>query len=108
MSGKKPYFPNNWKLYKDCDPEMFMPHTFLDLMDWKVRGWELRPDVYCIIRATNLENKRVKEYVYRSPEWADKRIEKLLNLKTHEFTITTNDAQHYVGPTRQTDDEEEF
>ena len=60
MSGKAPYFPNNWKKFKDAPPEMFTPHMFIEVMDWKVAGWELPSDVCCIIRATHLKTSKVK------------------------------------------------
>lgn len=41
MSGKKPYFPSNWKMYKDAPDEAFQQHTFEEVMEWKVAGWEL-------------------------------------------------------------------
>ena len=40
MSGK-PYYPNNWEAYKAAPDEAFVPHTFEELMSWKVAGWEL-------------------------------------------------------------------
>ena len=49
MSGK--YYPNNWEHYKDAPDEMFEPHTFEEVMSWKVAGWELPSSVCCIIRA---------------------------------------------------------
>ena len=103
MSGKKkkPYFPNNWQEYKDADPEMFLPHSFLEVMDWKVAGWELPSSVNCIIRTTDLATKKVKEHVYRRKSAADNKIVELLNTKTHEFTVVTHESQHYVGPKPQ-------
>ena len=109
MSGKKKsYFPNNWKEYKDADPELFLPHTFLEVMDWKVAGWELPSSVNCIIRTTDLATKKVKEHVYRRKYAADNKIVQLLNNKTHEFTVVTHDAQHYVGPKHPDHDDAEF
>ena len=100
MSGKKkrPYFPNNWKEIHDADPEMFLTHSFLEVMQLKLQGWELPSSVNCIIRTTDLDTKQVKEYVYKRQSAADNKIKKLLTTKTHEFTIVTHDTQHYVGP----------
>jgi hypothetical protein len=110
MSGKKkkPYFPNNWREYYDADPEMFLPHTYLEVMDWKVAGWQLPSSVNCIIRTTDLATKKVKEHVYKRQSAADNKIVQLLNTKTHEFTVVTHDAQHYVGPKHQDHDDAEF
>ena len=108
MSGKKPYFPNNYDLYKDADSEMFMPHTFFEVMEWKVAGWELPSSVDCIIRTTHLETKKVKEHVYKRRHAAENKIKQLLNDQTHEFCVTTHDSQHAIGPKHQDDDDEEF
>lgn len=99
MNGKKkPEFPNNWQLYKDADPENFEPHMFFEVMEWKVAGWELPSSIDCIIRATHLKTKRVDEYVYKRRHAAENKIRQLLNDKTHEFCVTTHEAQHYIGP----------
>ena len=58
MSGK-PYFPNNWQEYKDAPDEMFQPHTFDEIMNWKVAGWELPSSVSCIIRVHNNKTGKV-------------------------------------------------
>ena len=42
-------FPNNWKAYKDAPDDMFEPHTFEEVMDWKVAGWELPSSGNCLI-----------------------------------------------------------
>ena len=65
MSGKrKDYYPNNWQEYKDADDDMFVPHTFEEIMSWKVAGWELPASVVCIIRKTDIETKVTEEYTY--------------------------------------------
>lgn len=107
MSGKKPYFPNNWKRYKDADDSDFFDHTFQEVMDWKVAGWELPSNVFCIIRTTDLKTRKVKEFVYQKESAAQARIKKLLEAKTHEFCITTHETQHYVGPAPEDDDEDD-
>ena len=98
MNGKKPYHPNNWKLFKEAPDEAFHPHTFEEVMDFKVAGWELPADVACMIRATNLKNYKTKEYIYKRQHAAERRIRKLMQAQTHEFIICTHDAVHYVGP----------
>jgi hypothetical protein len=73
MSGK-PYYPNNWEAYKEAPDEMFEPHTFEEVMSWKVAGWELPSSVCCIIRA---ETKgKVKEFVYQSQHAAKEKVRK--------------------------------
>ena len=98
MSGKKPYHPNNWKMFKDAPDEAFQEHTFEEIMEWKVAGWELPADVACIIRTTNLTNQKTKEYIYKRQHAAEQKILKLMDEKKHEFIVCTHDALHYVGP----------
>jgi len=95
---RKKYFPNNWQRYKDAPAELFEDLDFLDFMDWRVFGWQLPPDVCCIIRATHLETKKTKEYVYKQSKSADKKLLKFAKLKTHDLCVTTHEAQHYIGP----------
>lgn len=98
MSGKKPYYPNNWRMYKDAPDELFMPHTYEEVMDWKVAGWELPGDVSCMIRTTNLKTGKVKEHIYKRQHAAEDFVRNLIDTKTHEFVVCTHDAIHYVGP----------
>jgi hypothetical protein len=63
MGKKKPYLPNNWDEYKNADDDAFIPHTFDEIMSWKVAGWELPASVVCIIRKTDIETKKTVEYV---------------------------------------------
>ena len=93
MSGKKPYHPNNWKMFKDAPDEAFQEHTFEEVMEWKVAA-----DVACIIRTTNLTNQKTKEYIYKRQHAAEQKILKLMDEKKHEFVVCTHDALHYVGP----------
>ena len=104
MNGKKPYFPCNWKMYKDAPDEAFQQHTFEEMMEWKVAGWELPSDIACIIRATNLKTQRTKEYVYKRQHAAEQKVLDLMDAKTHEFTVCTHDSIHYVGPNPPSND----
>ena len=101
MNGKpkrKKYFPNNWRQIKDAPSELFEDHLFTEVMDWKVAGWELPADVCCIIRATHLKTKKVKEYVYKRPAAADRKLIEFCKLKTHDLCVTTHDVQQFIGP----------
>lgn len=95
---RKKYFPNKWSQFKQVPAQFFEPHLFTDLMDWKVRGWMLPEDVYCIIRATNLDTYKIKEHVYKSPKSAETRIQKYCIAQTHSLAITYHDEQQYIGP----------
>tara|TARA_R100000329_G_scaffold148909_1_gene138475 strand:- start:2047 stop:2382 length:336 start_codon:yes stop_codon:yes gene_type:complete len=101
MSGKAPYFPNNWKKFKQAPPEMFTPHMFIEVMEWKVGGWELPSDVCCIIRATNLKTKKVKEHVYRRRHAAENKVMEYISKRTHEFTVCTPETIHFVSPANE-------
>ncbi len=98
MNGKRPYFPNNWKEYKECDDDMFVPHTFFEVMEWKVNGWILPSSVDCIIRTTHLKTRKVKEYVYKRRAYAERKIKQLVHDQDHEFCVTTHESQHFIGP----------
>jgi len=103
MNGKQPYLPNNWKAYKDAPDEAFIPHTFEELMDWKVACWELPSDISCLIRTTNLKTGKVKEHLYKRQHAAENKIRSLMKQQTHEFVVCTHDAVHYVGPAENYD-----
>ena len=107
MSGKKkePYFPNNWKMFKDAPSEIFEPHLFVEVMDWKIAGWELPADVSCLIRTTNLTTRKVKEHVYKRRHAAENKVRSLMNKDTHEFVVCTHDAIHHVHPHHTEDDD---
>ncbi|AXF42069.1 hypothetical protein STIP37_8 [Synechococcus T7-like phage S-TIP37] len=98
MSGKAPYFPNNWKRFKEAPAELFETHTFEEIMEWKIAAWELPADVVCVIRATNLKTKKVKEHVYKRQHAAENKVRDYMDKQTHEFCVCTHDAIHYVHP----------
>ena len=104
MNGKKPYFKNNWKKWKSIPDEMFEPHLFEEVMEWKVAGWELPMDVFCLIRTTNKHTKKVKEFVYKQPHAANKKIAQLALNTNLELVVTTHEAQH--GISAAADDDE--
>lgn len=77
--------------------EFFQPIDFDEIMEWKVAGWELPMDVVCLIRATNKDTKKVKEFVYKQRKAADNRIKQLTQDQNLELCITTHDAQHHLS-----------
>ena len=100
--SKKKYFPNNWKRYKDEDDSFFslgnnVYHTFEDIMEWKVGGWELPSSVCCIIRVEDKETGRIKEYVYSNVKSAMKFCGKLMG-EGHEFTIVDEEQVQQMSP----------
>ena len=103
MSGK-PYFPNNWQEYKDAPDDAFIPHTFEELMSWKVAGWELPASVCCIIRA-NTSKGKIKEYVYQKRSAAEQKVAALMN-EGVEFTVCTDEQIHFISYNQQDDEDE--
>jgi hypothetical protein len=97
MNGKK-YFPNNWQKWKDAPEDIFMTHTFDEIMDFKIAAWELPSNIACVIRESNLETKKVKEYVYQRTHAAERKVQQLLNKEGIEFTVCTSSQIHFVSP----------
>ena len=106
MSGKAPYFPNNWKRYKAAPAELFDTVSFMEIMQWKIACWEIPADVFCIIRTTHLKTLKVKEYVYKRQHAAEARIESLMGKRNYEFIVCTHDEIYYAHPhkTDESDD----
>ena len=101
---KKPYYPNNIKAIRDTPDECFeardvdgnlIPLTFEALMECKLYGWEFPNSIAAVIRETNPKGK-VKEHVYSSRKWANKKIKQLL-IKGHEFTIAADDELVHIS-----------
>ena len=88
--AKRKDFPNNWQEYKDADDDMFHEHTFEEIMSWKVAGWELPSSVCCIIRTSDVETKKVKEYVYQKRSAAQAKVDQLIDLSLSSTTSTRN------------------
>lgn len=97
MAKKKEYFPNNWQEYKDCDDDMFIPHTFEELMTWKVANWELPSSVCCVIRVMNTQTKKVKEFSYSKRSAAQQKVNALMQTPDIEFTVCDHEAIHHLS-----------
>ncbi len=95
MSGKS-YFPNNWQSYKDAPDDMFEPHTFEEIMTWKVANWELPSSIACIIRVTHTKTGKVKEFVYQKHGAAENKVAQLLRTPDIEFTVCDHDQIHHL------------
>lgn len=92
------YFPNNWEQWKDAPDDMFEQHTFEEIMDWKVAGWQLPSSVSCIVRSTDQDTKEVTEKWYRTKYHAKRRVEKLMNAGGLEITVVDHDSIHHLYP----------
>jgi HD-like signal output (HDOD) protein len=97
MMPKKEYLPNNWQEYKDADESNFIPHTFEEIMSWKVGGWELPASVCCVIRVTNIQTKKVTEHVYQKHSAAQSKVNQLIDTPGIEFTVVDHEAIHHVS-----------
>jgi hypothetical protein len=95
MTGKK-YFPNNWQRYKNAPDSMFHQHTFEEIMNFKINGWELHDNVACIIREQNTRTGKVKEHVYQLQKAATRRVSKLMDQEDTEFTVCTPESIYFV------------
>ena len=84
MSGKRKYYPNNWKNVKNAPAEYFESCEVEFIID---KDWEFRPGAVGIIRAQNKKTGKVEEFSYKQEKSME---EKLYLLKdTHDLTICT-------------------
>lgn len=97
MSGKRPYYPNNWDEYAEASDDMFIPHTFEELMTWKVANWELPSSVACLIRTTNVKTKKVQEFTYSRRHAAQNKIRELMLTPDIEFTVCDHQSIHHLS-----------
>ena len=98
MPKKKPYYPNNWKEYKDAHDSFFIPITFEEFMDWKIAGWEMQPGISCMIRETNKRTGKVKEYVYEREHAAKNKARQIMDAGESEFIVCTPSQIHFMEP----------
>lgn len=93
--SKKEYYPNNWQAYKDAHDSNFIPHTFEEVMSWKIAGWELPDSVCCIVRVNDFDTKKVTEHVYQRRSSAQDKINSLMS-KNCEFIVCDHEAIHHL------------
>ena len=99
MPRKKKYFPNNWSEYKNAPDEMFLDHTFQELLDWKVLGWEIPSSVSTMIRETHILTKKTKEHIYSRQGNAERKILQIMSSgEPIELTICTATEVHRLLP----------
>ena len=98
MPKKKPYFPNNWREYKEADESWFEPIPYDVFTEWKLAGWELPSSVACLIRVTDLKSKRTKEYTYQKMGCAKNKLERLINRGGVEITVCDEANIHHLLP----------
>ena len=102
--SKQPYYPNNWRAFKDAPDETFETLTFDAFMDWKIAGWQIPSSVYCIVRDYNKRTGKIKEYVYQRPDHAEKKLNNLMLRGDSEITVTTDNQVTILRPEEDYDD----
>ena len=93
MNGKE--FPNNWEEIHDSPDEMFDTCTFQEFMIG-MSNWSIPSSHACILRVTNTDTGRVKEYTYRKAGNARNKLEKLVADAANEIVICDNDTIHLI------------
>ena len=96
--SKKKYFPNRWRLIKGLPDEIFeeLCVPFDEFMEWRGDTYALSDDIACIIRSENAHTGKVKEYVYKRPEYARKKVRDLIESGHHEVTIVAHDGYAHI------------
>ena len=108
MPKKKKYFPNNWSEYHNAPSEMFLDHSFQELLDWKVHGWEIPSSVATIIRETHLETKKTKEHIYSRVGNAKRKVLEIVDRgEPIEITICDHNEIHHLLPDTYLNDNDE-
>ena len=99
MNKKKRYYPNNYRAVAETESHYFPQIDYEDFYEFHFANWMLSTSLDCVISATNLKTKKVKEYTYRYRKAAQNRIEKLIG--THEFVVCDHEAIHRLSPNPQ-------
>ena len=94
---RKKYFPNKVAIIQKVDASFFEPHEYEELMEWRVCNWTIPPHTAAIIRAENTRTGRIKEYIYKQPRSATKKIAQLAEDEDIIITVATNDAIHHLS-----------
>lgn len=97
MSSK--YFPNNWKRVKDIPDDLFEPTDYEVIVENLVTAWTLNSSIDTIIRATDLETKKVKEYVYKRAHNARQKLFKLCSEGRHEIIVMRAEEMYLISET---------
>ena len=96
MTSKKPYYPNNWKKFKDAPDEVFKPLSYQEMHDWRICSWDIPESVCCIIRVSKRDTGKVEELIYKSARAATKKLDQLITDPNNEITIADHDEIHLI------------
>ena len=96
--SKNKYFPNKWNLVKSLPDEIFaeLAMPFDEFMEWRADSWLLPDEIEVLIRATHMPTHKVREYVYKRPEYARKKVRELIATEDHEVTLFHHDAVIHI------------
>ena len=97
MAKDKPYFANDWEMISDIDSEHFSQIPYEIFMDLRVDGWELSDDYNVIVRSTNTKTGKVKEFCYKQPDAARKKVMKLMEDVNNEILICDHEEIHSLS-----------
>lgn len=96
MSESK-YYPHNWEAIKELPEELIGLIDYEDLMFHRVLAWEVPSSVDTIIRATNYETKKVREFVYTRAGNARNKLLKLVDEGDCEILVCRDDTMYQVS-----------
>ncbi len=99
MSGKRKYYPNNWKAIKNAPDVVFEPMEAIDVMD---KDWSFRPGTFGVIRAESIKTGKVTEFSYQGQVALHSKLQKILD--THRITIATDELIGTINYELPTDD----
>ena len=84
MSGKRKYYPNNWKSIKSAPAEVFEPCEAEFIIE---KEWLFRPGAIGIVRAQDKKTGKVEEFSYKQEKSMNEKVYSLRD--THDLTIVT-------------------
>ena len=96
MTSKKPYYPNNWKKYKDAPDEIFQSLPWEEFYDWRVCNWEFMDSVMAVIRVENTRTGKIKEHSYQRMKHATNKLQELMKDPDNVITIADCDEIHLI------------
>jgi len=96
---KRKYYPNKWKQVNAVPSEHFESIDFMELMEWKLGGYELPEGVVCVLRERNLKTNKVSEYTYMQMSAAKRKTNKLIKQGDSEITICTHSQVAHIDAT---------
>lgn len=88
---KQRYLPNHWQAIKDTPHKAFPSMNYLQVIDWKVANWALPSSISAIIRCTDLDTGKVKEFAYQRRGFAQRKVAQLMLEGRYEIDVVDHD-----------------